>query len=69
MAINLPWPEGRMSAREAAPYIGITEGTLAVWRSSKRYQIPYVKLGNKIFYWKGDLDEFLASKRVEVRAP
>lgn len=61
MAINLPWPDGRMSPREAAPYIGVTEGTLAVWRSTRRYPIPYYRIGNKIFYSKRDLDAFLAS--------
>ncbi|WP_095143972.1 helix-turn-helix domain-containing protein [Pseudomonas sp. Irchel s3b6] len=54
----------RLHHKEAAAYIGITENTLNVWRCEKRYPIPYIKVGSKVFYWKRDLDAFLESQTV-----
>jgi excisionase family DNA binding protein len=57
-------PADRLRAKEAAAYLGITEGTLAVWRSEKRYAIPYLKVGGLVQYRKSDLDAWLASRVV-----
>jgi hypothetical protein len=50
---------------KAAKYIDITPGTLAVWRSTGRFAIPFFRIGSKIRYRKSDLDAFLASRRVD----
>ncbi|WP_024301970.1 helix-turn-helix domain-containing protein [Pseudogulbenkiania sp. MAI-1] len=55
----------RLSNKEAAIYLGIAEQTLHVWRCTKRYVIPYLKIGSKIYYRKRDLDRFLESRVVE----
>ena len=47
---------------EAAAYINVREQTLAVWRSSGRYDLRYVRCGRLIRYRKGDLDAWLASR-------
>lgn len=52
--------------KEAADYIGVKENTLAIWRSTGRYKIPYVKVGTKVIYNKVDLDAWLDSRRYEV---
>lgn len=54
----------RLPHREAAEYIGVTSDTLNVWRSEKRYPIPYLKVGSKVYYWKKDLDAWLESRTV-----
>ncbi|MHC8382650.1 helix-turn-helix domain-containing protein [Pseudomonas sp. LB3P14] len=54
----------KLNNDEAAPYIGVTPGTLEVWRCTKRYPIPYLKIGSKVYYWKKDLDAFLESRTV-----
>lgn len=47
-----------------AEYIGLKNPqTLAVWRSTNRYQIPYIKVGRKVRYRKSDLDAWLESRR------
>ena len=46
----------------AAEYLGISAGTLDVWRSTKRYAIPYVKVGRLVKYRQSALDAFLASR-------
>ncbi|MFQ2613048.1 hypothetical protein ACK3ZS_19930 [Aeromonas caviae] len=36
--------------------------TLAVWRSTGRYNLPYLKVGRLVKYRISDLAEFLASR-------
>ncbi|OHC26290.1 MAG: excisionase [Pseudomonadales bacterium RIFCSPLOWO2_12_59_9] len=54
----------RFSHKTAAEYLGITENTLNVWRCTKRYPIPFIKVGARVFYWKKDLDAWLESRTV-----
>lgn len=55
----------RLSSKEAAEYLGVAENTMNVWRSSRRWtNLPYIKIGSKVFYWKRDLDAFLESQTV-----
>lgn len=43
-------PSGLMTPRDAAVYIGVKINTLAVWRMTNRYGLPFVKLGKVIRY-------------------
>ena len=52
-----------LNSKETAEYLGVTEGTLAVWRTNKRYNIPYIKVGNLIKYRLSDLELWLDSRR------
>lgn len=51
-----------LSRKEAAKYLGVTEHTLAVWKCTKRYALPVVKIGRLVKYKKSDLDYFIMSK-------
>ena len=51
-----------LNTAEAAAMLGVTENTLAVWRSTKRYQLPYVKVGRLVKYRLSDLEAFIASR-------
>lgn len=48
-----------LNSKETAEYLGVTEGTLAVWRTNKRYNIPYIKVGHLIKYRVSDLERWL----------
>lgn len=48
-----------MSRNEASVYLGVPSGTLAVWASTKRVDLPYIKIGGCVRYRKRDLDAFL----------
>lgn len=48
-----------LSRKEAAKYLGISEQTLAIWKCTKRYDLPFVKIGRLIKYRKADLDGFI----------
>jgi excisionase family DNA binding protein len=56
---------GKMLTRkDAAQYLGVTEGTLAVWASTGRYKLPFIKVGRKVLYAAVHLDSFLESRIV-----
>ena len=51
-----------LSGKQAAPCVGVTEGTLSVWRCTGRYDLPYVKSGRLVRYRVSDIREFIASR-------
>jgi excisionase family DNA binding protein len=53
-----------LSRKQAANYLGVTENTLSVWASVKRYNLPYVKVGRLVRYRLSDLDAFLTRRTV-----
>ena len=51
-------PDGRLTRKDAARYLGHSEKTLAMWAS--RGEGPKsVRVGGRIFYFKVDLDQFI----------
>jgi len=48
----------------AAEMIGVRPQTLSVWRSTKRYPLPYVRVGRLIYYREQDLLAFIDSRLV-----
>ncbi len=66
MAISTPNPtkDEIFGNTSAAEYIGVTPRTLEVWRCTKRYQIPFIKVGRLVKYRKSALDAFLDSRTV-----
>lgn len=51
--------EQLLSPQQAAEYLGISEGTLAVWRCVGRYDLPYVLVGRRVRYKLAHLDAWL----------
>lgn len=47
---------------QAAKHLGVVPGTLSVWRSTGRYQLPYLKIGRKVRYRLSDLDAWLETR-------
>jgi Helix-turn-helix domain len=48
--------------REAAKVLQTTVGTLAVWRSARRYALRYVRVGRRIFYRSEDVQAFIEAR-------
>lgn len=48
-----------LSRKEAAAYLGVKEITLAIWKSTHRYNIPTVKVGRLVKYRFSDLLDFI----------
>jgi predicted DNA-binding transcriptional regulator AlpA len=61
--------EGKLlSAAEAAEILGTTVGTLACWRCTKAYDLPYVKIGALVRYRLNDLRDWIARRSVNLPA-
>ncbi len=56
--------QNRLTRAQAAKYIGVKEGTLAVWATTGRYSLPFYKIGRLVYYNSDDLDAFLAGSRI-----
>lgn len=52
--------------KEAAKFLDVSPGTLQVWRSTRRYPLPFVKIGRKVRYRLSDLQAFVQSRTVEA---
>ena len=57
-----------LTPKRVAEITGLSEETLAQWRSQKR-GIPYLKLGRRALYHPADVQRYLASCRVTVSDP
>ncbi|QNP22250.1 helix-turn-helix transcriptional regulator [Providencia rettgeri] len=54
----------RLTRKEAAKELEVSPQTLANWASTGRVNIPYHKIGKRIvFYYKSDIDAYIASTR------
>ena len=51
-----------LTPSQAAKVLGISPGTLAVWRSTGRYALRYVKIGSRIKYQPEDLNQFIQER-------
>ncbi|HUX30521.1 MAG TPA: helix-turn-helix domain-containing protein [Thiobacillus sp.] len=47
---------------EAAVILDVAPGTLAVWRSTGRYCVPFLKIGRKVRYSRTALNAWLESR-------
>lgn len=57
-----------MSRADAAAYLDVKPQTLAVWATTRRYGLPFVKVGRLVRYRKQDLDAFICARSVGVDA-
>lgn len=58
-----------LTRKEAAEYLRVSYGTLAVWASTGRHDLPYTMVGGRAMYRKSTLDAWLKSRertQVEV---
>jgi excisionase family DNA binding protein len=60
MIKNLTNSDPLYTTAEAENYLGTKPGVLTVWRSTKRYNIPHLKIGRLVRYRKSALDNFLS---------
>ena len=60
LGFNPKKPPLQVDDRDAAHVLGVKTSTLAVWRSTGRYNLPYIKVGRLIRYRVSDLADFLA---------
>ena len=54
-----------LTSEQVADILGVTGHTLAVWRSTGRYDLPYVKSGRLVRYRETDVTGFI-ERRLQV---
>jgi len=51
-----------LDEQQTAAILGLSPGTLSVWRSTGRYELAFVKIGARVRYRRCDLDAWLDSR-------
>ncbi len=51
-----------LTPEQAAEILGVSPHTLGVWRSVKRYGLPYVKVGRKVMYRPEHIENFIEER-------
>jgi len=52
-----------LTTAEAAEVLGLSGVTLATWRSTGRYDVPYLKVGRAVRYRRSDLEGWIKTRR------
>lgn len=52
----------QLTTAQAAAYLGISQATLETWRSTRRVPLKFAKVGGRVRYSLGDLDEFVQAR-------
>lgn len=58
-----------LTTDEAAEFLGVTPGTLCVWRCLARYPLAYIKIGRHVRYNEADLLAWMESRTVRQTEP
>lgn len=54
--------------KTAAAILDVSPGTLSVWRSTGRYNLPFLKIGSKVRYRLADLEAWMERRTRESGA-
>jgi len=57
-----------LTETQAAEILGVKPTTLQVWRSTRRYQLPYIKAGRLVRYRQSAVEAFISSRTVGAPA-
>lgn len=52
-------PDPLLNRKEAAKFLNVSPGTLAVWDCTKRYDLKPIKIGRAVRYQRSSLYQFL----------
>lgn len=64
---NATKPRSTLLSRiEAAKFLGVRPQTLAVWATTHRYALPYVRVGRLVKYRLADLEAFIADNLIST---
>jgi excisionase family DNA binding protein len=59
-----------LTPEEASQRLGNVKAvTLAKWRSTKKYKLPFIKIGGRVCYKAADVDAFIESRRIVPGEP
>ena len=53
-----------LTEAEAADYLSVEPQTLCAWRCTRRYNLPFIKVGRLVRYREEDIEAFLEERTV-----
>lgn len=53
-----------LTPSETARILGVKEDTLTVWRCTRRYNLPFIKVGRLVRYRPKDVAEFIERQTI-----
>lgn len=65
MEVERDYDEVYLTREEAAEYLGISKDTLRTWAHTKKYPLPYLKLGRKVRYALSDLNKLILLRTIK----
>jgi excisionase family DNA binding protein len=68
MQVKTRQPDPLLTEDQAADLLGVRPTTLQVWRCTRRYPLPYVKVGRNVRYRASALQAFIESRTVGAEA-
>ncbi|MFV7784364.1 helix-turn-helix domain-containing protein [Shewanella marisflavi] len=57
-----------LTPAEVANFLGVTIGTLSVWRCTGRYPLSFIKVGRRVMYRQSDVENFINGRVYEHTA-
>lgn len=48
-----------LSRKDLAKFLSVGRETLAIWKSTERYNLKFIKIGNQVFYRLTDINRFI----------
>lgn len=57
-------PDELLDTPQTADILDVKPGTLEVWRATKRYPLPFIKIGGKVRYRRSDVLRFIEANKV-----
>ena len=61
-------PSDLLTPDQVATTLGLSHRTLAAWRSSRRSELPWLKVGSRIRYRRQDVIAWLEARRQHTSA-
>lgn len=53
-----------LTPAETSAILGVSVGTLQIWRTTRRYPLPYVKSGRLVRYKQEDVQAFINQRTI-----
>lgn len=68
MATNGTATQHLLTEQQAADRLGVSAGTLRVWRCTRRYPLPWIKIGKAVRYDPAEVEKFITDNTVTPAA-
>ena len=54
-----------LTPSQVSDFLGVTIGTLSVWRCTGRYPLNFIKVGRRVMYRESDVENFINGRVYE----